>query len=138
MSFEIQITEKSAVWNISDLHPGMRWQFSINAGVTESKGLSCGYLQLDPGAELTLHSHKEQEIYIITQGNAELRTFERTGRTVAAGQTVYIPENSWHGIKNSSQSVVEFVWIFPTNTWQEVQYIFADNEFNQVEAPYDR
>ena len=95
------------------------------------------YLQLDPGAELPLHYHKEQEIYIITQGNAELLTGVHTVRAVAAGDTVYIPEHSWHGIKNISQLLVEFIWIFPTDTWQEVQYMFADDRFNHVDAPCD-
>ena len=137
MSPEIQIKQKSEAWDLSDLHPGLRWQFSVNDGVTNSNGLSCGYLQLDPGAVLPLHFHKEQEIYVITQGNAELLTDENTMRTVTAGDTVYIPEQSWHGIKNISQSLVEFIWIFPTDTWQEVQYIFADNQFNRADAPYE-
>ena len=137
MGPNIQITQKSDAWDMSDLHPGLRWQFSVNDGVTNSNGLSCGYLQLDPGAELPLHYHKEQEIYIITQGNAELLTGEHTVRAVSAGDTVYIPEYSWHGIKNSSQSLVEFIWIFPTDTWQEVQYMFADDRFNHADAPCD-
>ena len=137
MSPEIQIKQKSEAWDMSDLHPGLRWQFSVNDGVTNSNGLSCGYLQLDPGAELPLHFHKEQEIYVITQGNAELLTDENTTRAVTAGDTVYIPEQSWHGIKNISQSMFEFIWIFPTDTWQEVQYIFADNQFNRANVPCD-
>ena len=137
MSPNIQITQKSDAWDMSDLHPGLRWQFSVNDGVTSSNGLSCGYLQLDPGAELPLHFHKEQEIYIITQGNAELLTSAHTVRAVSAGDTVYIPEHSWHGIKNISQSLVEFIWIFPTDTWQEVQYIFANDRFNRSDALSD-
>jgi quercetin dioxygenase-like cupin family protein len=133
MSPDIQITQKSDAWDMSDLHPGLRWQFSVNDRVTNSNGLSCGYLQLDPGAELPLHYHKEQEIYIITQGNAELLTGEHTVRAVSTGDTVYIPEHSWHGIKNISQSLVEFIWIFPTDRWQEVRYIFANERFNQAQ-----
>ncbi len=125
MKPKIQIKGKSDEWEVADVHPGLRWQFSVNAGITESNGLSCGYLQVDPNAELPLHYHKEQEIYIITQGYAELLTGASSSRTVTAGDTIYIPEKSWHGIKNISRSIVEFIWIFPTDTWQEVRYTFA-------------
>ena len=73
MGGEIQVTQKSSDWETSGLHPGLRWQFSVNTNVTDSNGLSCGYLQIAAGAELPLHFHKEQEIYIITKGNAECR-----------------------------------------------------------------
>ena len=131
MKPKIQINGKSDAWDMSDLHPGLRWQFSVNAGITESNGLSCGYLQVDPNTELPLHFHKEQEIYMITQGDAELLTGTTKSRSVTAGDTIYIPENSWHGIKNISQSLVEFIWIFPTDRWQEVNYIFFNEMFNK-------
>ncbi len=133
MNHKIQINGKSDAWDMSDLHPGLRWQFSVNAGSTCSNGLSCGYLQVDPDAELPLHFHKEQEIYMITLGHAELLIGANNSRAVTTGDTIYIPENSWHGIKNVSQSVVEFIWIFPTDTWQEVRYIFANRNLNKAQ-----
>ena len=138
MNPEIQVEGKSDEWDESDLHPGLRWQFSVNAGITHSNGLSCGYLQVDPGAELPLHYHKEQEIYIITRGQAELLTGSNNSRAVTAGDTIYIPENSWHGIKNLSHSIVEFIWIFPTDTWQEVRYIFANENLNKAQGEGDK
>ena len=131
MNPELQIKGKSDTWESSDLIRGIRWQFSVNAGTTVSNGLSCGYLQVDPDAELPLHYHKEQEIYVITQGNAELLTGATSSREVTTGDTIYIPENSWHGIKNLSHSMVEFIWIFPTDTWQEVRYIFDNETLNR-------
>ena len=133
MNHKIQVKGKSDTWDMSDRHPGMRWQFSVNAGSTDSNGLSCGYLQVDPDAELPLHYHKEQEIYIITRGHAELLIGANNSRAVTACDTIYIPENSWHGIKNNSQAVVEFIWIFPTDTWQEVRYIFANETLNKAQ-----
>ncbi len=46
MTPEIQIKGKSDAWDMSDLHPGLRWQFSVMP-ITHSNGLSCGYLQVD-------------------------------------------------------------------------------------------
>ena len=133
MNPELQIKGKSDIWEKSDLIPGISWQFSVTAGTTVSNGLSCGDLQVDPDAALPLHYHKEQEIYIITQGVAELLTGATSSRAVTAGDTIYIPENSWHGIKNVRRSVVEFIWIFPTDTWQEVRYIFANKKLNKAQ-----
>ena len=138
MDPELQIKSKSDTWESSDLIRGIRWQFSVNAGTTVSKGLSCGYLQVDPHAKLPLHYHKEQEIYIITQGDAELLTGATSSRAVTTGDTIYIAENSWHGIKNVSRSIVEFVWIFPTDTWQEVRYIFANENLNKAQDIADK
>ena len=132
MNPELEIKGKSDTWESSNLIWGIRWQFSVNAGTTVSNGLSCGYLQVDPDAELPLQYHKEQEIYIITQGDAELLTGATNSRAVTTGDTIYIPENSWHGIKNTSHSLVEFIWIFPTDTWQEVRYIFANETLNKA------
>ena len=138
MSPEIQVKSKSDTWDMSDLHPGLRWQFTVNAGTTDSHGLSSGYLQVDPDTELPLHYHKEQEIYIITRGQVELLTSANNSRAVAAGDTIYIPENSWHGIKNLSHSMVEFIWIFSTDTWQEVRYIFANEKLNKAQDKADK
>jgi len=33
--------------------------------------------------------------------------------------------------------MVEFIWIFPTDTWQEVRYIFADERLNQAQGQPD-
>ena len=134
MDGEIQIIQKSDEWETSELHPGLRWQFSVNTGVTDSNGLSCGYLQIAAGAELPLHFHKEQEIYIITKGNAELLTGENSTRSVRAGDTVYLPENSWHGIRNTGRTRIEFIWIFPTDSWQEVHYVFVNSALNQTQT----
>ena len=131
MGGEIKIIQKSDEWETSELHPGLRWQFSVNTGVTDSNGLSCGCLQVAAGAELPLHCHKEQEIYIITKGNAELLTGEYSTRSVRAGDTVYIPENSWHGIRNTGRARIEFIWIFPTESWQEVRYVFTNPDLNK-------
>jgi quercetin dioxygenase-like cupin family protein len=108
MGDSIKITQKSGEWETSELHPGLRWQFSVNTGVTDSNGLSCRCLQVAAGAELPLHSHKEQEIYIITKGNAELLTDENSTRSVRAGDTVSIQDNSWHGIRNTGRTNIEF------------------------------
>ena len=134
MSGAIQIVQKSGEWETSETHPGLRWRFSVNKGVTDSNGLSCGYLQITSGAELPLHFHKKQEIYIITKGNAELLAGENATRLVRAGDTVYIPENSWHGIRNTGHTRIEFIWIFPTDSWQDVRYIFANPDLNQPQT----
>ena len=37
---------------------------------------------------------------------------------------VYIPKNVEHGLKNTGEKDLELLWIFPTDCWEEVEYIF--------------
>lgn len=136
MGRAIQRSQKSGEWEMFELHPGLRWQFSENTGVTDSNGLSCGYIQVAADDELPLRSHEEQEIYIITKGNAELLTGENANRSVRAGDKVYMSENRWHGILNTDRTNIEFISIFPTDSWQEVRYVFANPDLNQPPTDY--
>ena len=43
---EIQIKDKSDAWDMSDLHPGLRWQFSVNAGSPTATGYLAAIFKL--------------------------------------------------------------------------------------------
>ena len=88
-----------------------------------SHGLSCGVLVLPPGEELSLHYHSPQEIYIIRKGEGLLLSSLNT-RKVCKDSFVYIPQNFEHGLKNTGKVDLELLWIFPTDCWEEVEYIF--------------
>ena len=88
-----------------------------------SHGLSCGILVLPPGEELRLHYHSPQEIYIIRRGEGLLLSSLST-RKVCKDSFVYIPQNFEHGLKNTGEEDLELLWIFPTDCWEEVEYVF--------------
>ena len=63
---------KNQEWATSEKYPGLRWKFLVDADFNGSKGLSCGFAEILPGGNLTLHHHEPDEIYIVNQGSATL------------------------------------------------------------------
>jgi len=45
-------------------------------------------------------------------------------QNVRPGSIIYIPENHVHGIANIGLGPLTIMWVFPTDTWAEVEYLF--------------
>ena len=108
-------------WSISKKYPGVRYKFLIDADYTESSGLSLGFAEIAPGGDLTLHYHSPAEIYVVTNGTGILN---KSGELeeIKKGDVVYIEGNAKHALKNVGTETLEFYWIFPTDTFSEVEY----------------
>ncbi len=108
-------------WTTTDKYPGVRWKLLIDADFMGSSGLSLGFVEIAPGGDLTLHYHSPAEIYVITSGEGILN---KSGELeeIKKGDVVYIARNAKHGLKNYGKETLEFYWIFPTNTFSEVEY----------------
>ena len=108
-------------WSISKKYPGVRWKFLIDADFMGSSGLSLGFAEIAPGGDLTLHYHSPAEIYVVTNGKGILN---KSGEleTIKKGDVVYIARNAKHALKNVGAKTLEFYWIFPTDTFSEVEY----------------
>ena len=114
---------KDQSWNENREHGKFRWKYMVDRTQMNSHGLSCGVLVLPPGEELPLHHHSPQEVYIIRQGEGLLLS-SLSSKKVYKDSFVYIPENVDHGLKNTGEADLEILWIFPTDCWEEVEYIF--------------
>ena len=110
-------------WSITDKYPGVRWKFLIDADFTKSSGLSLGFAEIVPGGDLILHYHSPAEIYVITDGKG---TLNKSGELeeIKKGDVVYIAENEKHGLKNNGKVPLKFYWIFPTDRFSEVEYLY--------------
>ena len=108
-------------WSISEKYPGVRWKFLIDADFMESSGLSLGFAEIAPGGDLTLHYHSPAEIYVVSNGKGILN---KSGdlEEIKKGDVVYISGNAKHALKNVGTETLEFYWIFPTDTFSEVEY----------------
>jgi quercetin dioxygenase-like cupin family protein len=102
---------------------GVRWKLLVDADRTPSHGFSLGVLYFPPGTKLALHRHAPQEVYWIRDGKGQLR-LDDTQREVETGDIIYIPENLKHGIENTGDDPLVLMWLFPTDTWAEVAYMF--------------
>ena len=110
-------------WNENKDQGKLRWKYMADSTQMKSHGLSCGVLVLPPGEVLPLHYHSPQEIYIIRRGEGLLLSSLNT-RKVCKDSFVYIPQNFEHGLKNTGEEDLELLWIFPTDCWEEVEYVF--------------
>ena len=108
-------------WSVSEKYPGVRWKFLIDGDFMGSSGLSLGFAEIAPGGDLTLHYHSPAEIYVVTNGKGMLN---KSGELeeIKKGDVVYIEGNAKHALKNLGTKTLEFYWIFPTDTFSEVEY----------------
>ena len=110
-------------WTSTDKYPGVRWKFLIDKDFNGSTGLSLGYAEIAPGGNLTLHYHSPDEIYVITSGEGILNKSGKLEK-IKKGDVVYIGGNEKHALKNDGKETLEFYWIFPTDRFSEVEYLY--------------
>ena len=110
-------------WSTTDKYPGVRWKFLIDSDFTESSGLSLGLAEIAPGGDLILHYHSPAEIYVVTDGKGILN---KSGKLeeIKKGDVVYISKNAKHALKNNGEETLKFYWIFPTDRFSEVEYLY--------------
>ena len=114
-------------WSSTEKYPGVRWKFLIDADFDGSSGLSVGFAQIATGGNLTLHYHSPAEIYVVTNGTGILN---KSGEleTIKKGDVVYIAGNTEHALKNNGNETLELYWIFPTDSFSEVEYFSTKQE----------
>ena len=110
-------------WSTTEKYPGVRWKFLIDADFTKSSCLSLGFAEIAPGGDLILHYHSPAEIYLITDGTGILNKSGEL-QEIKKGDVVYISKNAKHALKNNGKETLKFYWIFPTNTFSEVEYFY--------------
>ena len=104
------------------MSPDLRWCHLVDKTLGSSEGLSMGRLEVAVNQSLAPHRHAPQEIYYVLKGRAELLGSGETPKILNSGDTVYIPQNALHGLKNIGKVPFEVLWIFPTDTWAEIDY----------------
>jgi len=110
-------------WRTTDKYPGVRWKFLIDADFTGSTGLSLGLAEIAPGGDLILHYHLPAEIYVVTNGEG---TLNKSGELeeIKKGDVVYIGGSAKHALKNTGNETLKFYWIFPTDRFSDVEYLY--------------
>jgi len=60
---------------------------------------------------------------VITDGTGILNKSGKL-QEIKKGDVVFIAENAKHALKNSGKETLKFYWIFPTNSFSEVEYFY--------------
>ena len=125
MEKTVLVKESECDWEFDPKFPGLQYKLLIDSTKIDNHGLSLGSLELVPGGELPLHHHSPQEIYIIRKGKGLLLS-KSEQREVFPQTSIYIPENEKHGLKNIGNNNLLIYWIFPTDCWAEVRYLYGE------------
>ncbi|UJA18900.1 cupin domain-containing protein [Thermoleophilia bacterium SCSIO 60948] len=100
---------------------GVRSNTLISRGLTDTRGMTIGTVEIEPGGELQRHSHPQAETYFVIDGTAEVETGDRVHR-VSAGGAVHIPGDLPHACRNAGDTSLRFAYFFNTDSIDDVEY----------------
>lgn len=108
----------------SDHRGRISFRTGIGDGTVPSADLCSGVARLEPGGWLALHRHAAPEVYQVLSGTGVV-TLDGQQHEVGAGSAVYIPGNREHGIRNSGDGPLEFVYVYQTDSITDVDYVWS-------------
>ena len=93
---------------------GLRVSFPLHSA-TGTASTATVLFELDPGAELYVHTDSAEELLIIVQGTAEARVGDEIGR-VEKHQVALVPPMAPHGLRNIGDDVLRVLGTFSAST----------------------
>ena len=103
----------------------IRWKLLVGGERTPSKGLTVGVLEIPPGASLLLHHHAPQEVYYVIEGEGRTE-IDGMVTAIGPGTALFIPPDARHRTVNTGSIPLQIVWIFPTDTFREIEYHYDE------------
>ena len=101
-----------------------RWKALFSGDLTPTAGLTSGIVFLEPGGFLAPHRHPPAEIYHVLDGELTV-TIDGSEYRAGAGDTLHIPGMAEHGCRNLTALPLRFLYVFPTDSFADVTYIFS-------------
>jgi len=102
----------------------VRWWTLFSKDRTSSSGLTAGIAEIpvDAVAPERGHSHDQNEMYFILEGEGTLHT--KTGeKHVIKGDAIFLPGGEEHHITNSGMDILRLLYIFDTDSFSDVEYV---------------
>ena len=94
--------------------PGLRVSFPLHSA-TGAASTATVLFELDPGAELPVHTDSAEELLIIVQGTAEARVGDEVGR-IGKHEVALVPSMAPHGLRNIGEDVLRVFGTFSAST----------------------
>ena len=94
--------------------PGLRVSFPLHSA-TGAASTATVLFELDPGAELPVHTDSAEELLIIVQGTAEARVGDEVGR-IGKHEVALVPPMAPHGLRNIGDDVLRVFGTFSAST----------------------
>ncbi len=92
---------------------------------TPTKGLTMGIAEIPPGDSLLPHHHQPVEVYYVVQGAGKVEIEGRVA-SIGPGSAIFIPGNAKHRTSNTGTAPLRFVFVFPTDMFEEVLYHYDE------------
>jgi quercetin dioxygenase-like cupin family protein len=115
------VTEEKAVPLESGEDVGVTWRTLTSSDRTPTSTLTSGVCEIAPGGVLDLHRHPPLELYYFLEGTGVVRIGDREQRVVP-GTTISIPGNVPHGIRNDGPGLLKLFYVFPVDSFGDVEY----------------
>ncbi|MFS4505278.1 cupin domain-containing protein [Clavibacter sp. Sh2141] len=122
-----QVRHVSAVPDVvwDDERGAISFRTLIGDGGTPTDTLSSGIALLRPGGWLAPHRHAAAEVYQVLAG-VGIVTLDGEEHHVREGSGVFIPSDHEHGIRNAGDGDLAFVYVYATDSIQDVEYRWSD------------
>lgn len=103
----------------------VRWKLIFSGRRTPTEALSFGLAELAPGEVLPLHHHAPAEIYQVLEGEG-VTEVEGEPHRLRPGVSLFIPGNARHRTTNTGSGPLRCLFIFPTDSFEEIVYHFDE------------
>ena len=115
---------ESEVWD-DPVRGDVSFRVLFSADRTPTSSLYTGLAELAPGGWLGLHRHTQAEVYHLVEGSGVV-VLDGVEHPVGAGSAVFIPGDAEHGIRNTGDRPLRFVYAVATDSIDDAVHRFSD------------
>ena len=108
------ITFDLDAFELAPAGPGLRVSFPLHSA-TGTASTATVLFELDPGAELPVHTDSAEELLVVVQGTAEARVGDEVSRIAKHGVAL-VPPMVPHGVRNTGNDVLRVFGTFSSST----------------------
>jgi mannose-6-phosphate isomerase-like protein (cupin superfamily) len=87
---------------------GLISYFLLERGDAGQDELAVTWVYIAPGKKQPLHSHAEQQVYVVIEGHGVVHVDEDS-QSVKSGDLIYIPSNAVHGMENTGDTPLSYI-----------------------------
>lgn len=101
-------------FTLMPIRPGLRVSFPFHSA-TGTASTATVLFELDPGAELPVHTDSAEELLVVVRGEAEARVGDEVGR-IGTHEVALVPPMAPHGLRNVGEDVLRVFGTFSSST----------------------
>ncbi len=122
----VRTTAETEGWN-DPVRGHVVFQVLISRDRTPTSSLYTGLTELPRSGWLGRHRHTQAEVYHVLEGTGVV-VLDGDEHAVTGGSVVFIPGDAEHGIRNTGDEPLRFVYAFATDSIEDVVYRFSADE----------